>query len=132
MTPLLFDSCALLCHLQMEPGSERVRDLLEEARRSSVPCLLNVINFGEILYITQRKFGAEARMRAFVLVQQMGLAILPCHDNLVYAAAELKAVHSISYADAFALATAREQKACLVTGDQEFRRVSHLVQIEWV
>lgn len=40
--------------------------------------------------------------------------------------------YPISYADAFALATALEQNAALVTGDQEFRQVEHLVKVVWV
>lgn len=132
MTPLVFDSHALLSFLQMETGSEKVKSMLKAANASSVACHLNVINFGEILYITQRRFGQEARMRVFIAIQQMGIRILSCPNSLVYDAAELKATHAISYADAFALATAIEQKATLVTGDAEFRRVQHLVRIEWV
>ena len=129
---LLFDSFALLRFLQKEKGSDKVRDLLKMAAEKQVPCLLNVINFGEILYTTQRRFGSQARMQVFIAVQQMGVTILPCPDTLVYKAAELKAGYSMLYADTFALASAIEQKACLVTGDPEFRQVEHLVKIEWV
>lgn len=132
MTSLLFDSFALLRFLQKEPGSEKVRDLLRVAAREHNHCLLNVINFGEVLYTTQRRFGAEVRMQVFVALQQMGITILPCPDQLVFRAAELKAVYAMSYADAFAVASALEHKACLVTGDPEFRQVEHLVHIEWV
>ena len=132
MTPLLFDSYALLRFLQREPGSDRVRHLLTQCRENSIPCLLNVINFGEILYITQRKFGIQARMQVFIAVQQMGITILTCPDSLVYAAAELKGAYAMSYADTFALASAMVQNARLVTGDPEFRQVEHLVKIEWV
>lgn len=132
MTPLLFDSYALLRFLQRETGSDRVRQLLAQCRESSTPCLLNVINFGEILYITQRKFGVQVRMQVFIAVQQMGITILPCPDSLVYAAAELKGTYAMLYADTFALASAMAQHACLVTGDQEFSQVEHLVKIEWV
>jgi ribonuclease VapC len=102
------------------------------ATEKQLPCLLNVINFGEILYTTQRRFGSQARMQVFIAVQQMGVTILPCPDSLVYKAAELKAGYAMSYADTFALASAIEQKACLVTGDPEFLQVEHLVKIEWV
>ena len=47
-------------------------------------------------------------------------------------AAELKARYPISYADAFALASAIEHQAELVTGDPEFRQVENLVKIVWV
>ncbi|MBI5483987.1 MAG: type II toxin-antitoxin system VapC family toxin [Deltaproteobacteria bacterium] len=132
MMPLLFDSFALLRFLQKENGSTRVCDLLKIAAEKQVPCLLNVINFGEILYTTQRRFGPQARMQVFIAVQQMGVIILPCPDSLVYKAAELKAGYAMSYADAFALASAIEHNACLVTGDPEFRQVEHLIKIEWV
>lgn len=132
MRPLLFDSFALLRFLQREPGSEKVRDLLKEAAVGRNPCLLNVITFGEVLYTTQRRFGAEARMQVFIALQQMGMVILPCPENLVYRAAEVKAVYAMSYADTFAVASAMEHKASLVAGDPEFRQVDHLVKIEWV
>jgi len=130
--PLLFDSFALLRFLQKEKGGGKVRDLLKMGAEQDIPCLLNVINFGEVLYITQRRFGAQARMKVFIILQQIGINILPCPDNLVYKAAELKAGYAMSYADTFALASAIEQNACLVTGDQEFRQAEHLVNIEWI
>jgi predicted nucleic acid-binding protein len=130
--PLVFDSQPLLRFLQKEPGSDQIYTMLTAANSRSVACYLNVINFGEILYITQRRFGPEARMRVFIALQQMGIRILPCPDSLVYAAAELKASYAMSYADAFALASAIEHKATLVTGDAEFRQAEHLVKIEWV
>lgn len=132
VSPFLFDSFALLRFLQREQGGDKVLDLLKMAADRQLPCLLNVINFGEVLYTTQRRFGPQARMQVFISVQQMGITILPCPDNLVYKAAELKAGYAMSYADTFALASAIEHKACLVTGDPEFRQVEHLVRIEWV
>lgn len=132
VTPLLFDSFALLRFLQKEQGSAKVHDLLKMAVGKQIPTLLNVINFGEILYTTQRRFGPQARMQVFIAVQQMGVTILPCPDSLVYKAAELKAGYAMSYADTFALASAIEHQACLVTGDPEFRQVEHLISIEWI
>jgi ribonuclease VapC len=132
VTPFLFDSFALLRFLQKEKGGEKVRDLLEMATAQQIPCLHNVINFGEVLYTTERRFGPQARMQVFIAIQQMGVTILPCPENLVYKAAELKAKYAMSYADTCALASAIEQQACLVTGDPEFRQVEHLIAIEWV
>ena len=56
----------------------------------------------------------------------------PRPNDLIFRAAELKARYPISYADAFALASAIEHQAELVTGDPELRRVEHLVGIVWV
>ena len=53
-------------------------------------------------------------------------------NDLIFRAAEFEASFSISFADCFALASAVEHGAVLVTGDPEFRAVEHLVKIAWV
>jgi predicted nucleic acid-binding protein len=51
---------------------------------------------------------------------------------LIFQAAEYKAEYSMSFADCFALASAIEHRATLVTGDPEFKKVGHLVEIAWI
>jgi len=65
-------------------------------------------------------------------IERLNFTILPISHNLIFQAAEYKAQYSISYADCFALASAVEHKAILITGDPEFRKVKHLVDIVWV
>lgn len=50
------------------------------------------------------------------------------------AAAHVKARYAISYADAFAVVTAQNHQAVLVTGDPEFRPVAKddLIVVEWL
>ena len=43
-----------------------------------------------------------------------------------------KAQFPVSYADAFAVATAIREQARLVTGDPELRSVAHLVEMHWL
>ena len=45
---------------------------------------------------------------------------------------DLKLGFPISYADAFAVATAIRMNAAIVTGDPEFRRVEQLVTVNWL
>ncbi|HEU0264747.1 MAG TPA: type II toxin-antitoxin system VapC family toxin [Geobacterales bacterium] len=132
MTSLLFDSFALLRFFQGEPGGETVRELLHGAISSQTPRLMSAMNLGELIYIVQRRLGGQKKLEMFVHLQQMGFTILPCPNELIFRAAEMKARYPISYADAFALVSAMEQSATLVTGDPEFRKVEHLVQIIWV
>jgi predicted nucleic acid-binding protein len=47
-------------------------------------------------------------------------------------ASEIKAQYPIAYADAFAVATARRETARIITGDPEFEKVQHLVEIQWL
>lgn len=132
MSKLLFDSFALLRFFQKEPGGDRVRELLRQALDEDAPRLINAINLGELVYITQRRFGTEKKLEMLAHIHRMGFTILPCPNDLIFRAAELKARYPISYADAFALASAMDHSAGLVTGDPEFRQVEHLVRIIWV
>ena len=127
MSKLLFDSFALLRFFQKETGGAKVKDLLKEAIARQTPCLINAINLGEIIYITQRRLGEQKKLEVFIHIQRMGFTILPCPNDLIFRAAD-----PISYADAFALASAMEHSADLITGDPEFKMVEHLVNIIWV
>ena len=128
----LFDSHALLAFFQKEKGSGIVAKILRNAEKLSLNRLICVINLGEIIYMTKRRFGDQKKVELLGRVHQLGFKILPVPESLVYKAAELKAEYPISYADCFALACTLEQSAVLVTGDPEFKKVAHLVRIKWI
>lgn len=132
MPARIYDSFAILKLFQKERHYEKVARLLKQDLRSKQSPLLQIINFGEVIYRTKKDFGEEAKIRAIRNVIRLGFRIIPASDNLVYAAAELKGAHAISYADAFLLATALREKATIVTGDPEFKNVESLCRIEWV
>ena len=130
--PLLFDSHALLKFFQKEQGHEQVARLLEHAQRARVKKFICAVNLGEIIYITKRAFGDQKKIEVLAHVERLGFTVLPAPNSLIFQAAEYKAEHSISYADCFALAAAVDQKANLVTGDPEFKKVEHLVNVVWI
>jgi len=128
----LLDSFALLAYLNHERGFESVRDLFRAAQARRQPLLINEINIGEVFYRTAKEKSPE---RAEAVLKS--LYALPVHRlsntyDQVLAAARLKARFPISYADAFALASAQREEATLVTGDPEFHAVEHLVSILWI
>jgi predicted nucleic acid-binding protein len=41
-------------------------------------------------------------------------------------------LHSVSFADAFAIALAQESAATVVTGDPEFKEVEKLIPVLWL
>ena len=131
-TGYLFDSHALLAFFQKEVGAEIVVEILRESKEKRLAQLVSMINVGEIIYMTKRQFGDQKKVEILGRIHQLGLKILPAPEPLVYKAAELKAEYPISYADCFALACALEHSAVLVTGDPEFKKVIHLVNIQWI
>lgn len=131
-SPYLFDSHALLAFFQGEPGSDVVDGILRRTRRKSLDRLICMMNLGEIIYLTKRRFGDEKKIEVLSRIHQLGFSLLSVPDSLVFQAAELKAQYALSYADCFALACSINHSAVLVTGDPEFRTVAHLVSIEWI
>lgn len=129
---LIFDSHALLTLFQRENGAVAVAQCLRTAHRRKWAIYLCAINLGEILYATKRRFGDRRKLEVLAHIHRLRLTILPVPNELIYQAAEFKAEYGISYADCLVLACAIEQAATIVTGDPEFRKVSHVARIHWM
>ncbi|MGO9093179.1 MAG: type II toxin-antitoxin system VapC family toxin [bacterium] len=130
--PFIFDSHALLKFFQKEKGYEKVVHLLEEIRKTGAVKYINAVNLGEIIYSTKKEFGDQKKLEVLANIERLNFTILPIPNSLIFQSAEYKAQYALSYADCFALASAVEHKATLVTGDPEFKKVEHLVNIIWI
>ncbi len=128
----IFDSHALLKFFQKEKGYEKVFHLLEEIRKTGAAKYINAMNLGEIIYTTKKEFGDQKKLEVLANIERLNFTILSVSNDLIFRAAEHKAQYALSYADCFALASAVEHKATLVTGDPEFKKVEHLVNIFWI
>jgi len=128
----LLDSHAALVYLKGETGHEKVKAALADAESSGVPLLMSEINIGEVGYIVLRA-KLTNNLDDF-LSQFLSLPIrpVPVDFDLVIEAAKIKARYPLSYADAFAVATALRNDAAIITGDPEFKAVTKLVQIDWL
>ena len=126
----LLDSHAALVYLKQEKGYEKVKTALAAAEKSKNPLLMSEINIGEVGYILLRA-GLIADLNDF-LSQFLSLPIqrAPIDFDLVIEAAKIKARHPLSYADAFAVATALRHDAAIITGDPEFQSVKDMVTIQ--
>ena len=128
----LLDSYAVLAWIQDEKGAQFIEDLLYRARENIDEAVLNIINLGEIYYRCAKVMGVKPAQNLLDNIRLLPIKILPCPNDLVLEAAEFKAKFPIAYADAFALATAVREKACIITGDPEFKDVEHIVKIHWL
>lgn len=131
--PRTLDSYAVLSYLYDQEGADKVGGLILAARRrSSIGLWLNLINLGEVYYIIAKNEDVSGADRAVSLIRSWPLKIASPDEKNVLVAARIKAAHTISYADAFAVATALETRAPLVTGDPEFKAVEYLLEIDWL
>ncbi len=131
-TAFVLDSFALLAYLQDEGAAARIEKLLDNAGKEKCRLFLSMINLGELLYITERRGGVVKAQDALALIRQLPIEIVPVDEQVIFAAAHIKANHAISYADCFAVAAAVQENATIVTGDPEFQSVEGIVKVEWL
>jgi predicted nucleic acid-binding protein len=130
----VLDGYAVLAYLEDEASGARIKELLNGAEKEKCSLFLSIINLGEVLYITEREQGLFQAQKALAAIDQLPLQILQATRTAVLAAAHIKALYPISYADSFAAAAAQQRHGVLLTGDPEFRKLekSGLIEIEWL
>jgi len=134
MATRVLDSWALMAYFEAEPEAPQVKQILVKADTSGQKLLLCAVNWGEVYYSVMR---ATTQAQADMIAREiagMSIEIVPVEADLqlVRQAAIYKASRKLSYADAFAAATARLRHAELITGDPEFKAVEDEVKIHWL
>jgi ribonuclease VapC len=132
LSAYVLDSFALLAYLQDEPVASRVEKLLENAGKEKCRLFLSLLNLGELFYIIERRGGVAKAQEALALIRQLPITVVPADEQVVLAAAHIKANHTLSYADAFVAAVAMQEDAIILTGDPEFQTVESIVEVEWL
>ena len=132
MKDILFDSYATLKFYQDEDGADKVENLLISARQGDLKAFMSEINLGEVYYMTIRRLGSASAKEYLEQFFELSIQVVPPSSDIILSASEIKAEYAISYADCFAVATALKVKASIITGDPEFRKVEHFVQMKWI
>jgi predicted nucleic acid-binding protein len=130
------DAFAWLAWLQDEPGAAAVQHWLDEAEAAGAECVTSIINLGEAYYRlvrVDRREEAESFWR-MAMRGTLPVSVKDATRRRVRRAAELKSRHAIAYADAFAVATAVEFNAVLLTGDPEIEPLegAQNLRVEWL
>jgi ribonuclease VapC len=129
---IIFDSFAILKYYQDESGAAKVEKLLHSAQRGKIKVLINKINLGEVYYLTIRRIGLEPAKENLERLLNLPIEVIAPSSEITMRAAEIKAQYAISYADCFAVATAELFSGSVLTGDPEFKKVEHLVAVDWI
>lgn len=128
----VLDSYAILAYFGKENGADQVKELIRKARRREVALHLSLINLGEIYYVVYKNAGKTSAQSIINDTRRLPIKVEKVTDKHVWAAAEIKAQVSFSYADAFAASLAQFLNASLVTGDSEFRKLGGAITILWL
>ena len=128
----VLDSYALLAYFADERGRGPVEKLLTDASNNDALIKITVINLGEVIYIVEKKRGLQDAQLTLSRIKELPIKLIDIDEELALAAAHIKAEHSIAYADCFAAALSDLQKAVLLTGDPEFKKLEKDIEIFWL
>lgn len=134
MQTYVLDAWPLVAWLRNQPAAATVARLLREADSGVCALDVSILNLGEVFYRMARLRGVGQAQRDLATFSAQ-INVLPVSNDLVMRAAALKAAHKISYADGFAVATALELDAPLVTGDPEIGALARTLpqlQLHWL
>ncbi|MGB9872584.1 MAG: PIN domain-containing protein [Anaerolineae bacterium] len=73
----VLDTFALLAYLRGEPGAERVRELLLSARAGESRLSVCLVNYGEVLSLSERRGGRPAAEAAIRIIDHLPLEVVP-------------------------------------------------------
>lgn len=129
---IVLDSWAVMAYFQGEPAAENVADIIADAHEDEVPLFMSVVNAGEVWYIVARKTSGTDADQSIRQLRQLGIHFVEADWSLAHDAGYFKSKNRMSFADCFAAALAKQKKAHLVTGDQEFKQVEQDIAITWL
>jgi PIN domain nuclease of toxin-antitoxin system len=125
----VLDSFAMLCLLEDQAGAERVGELIADP---TVAKYMSVVNFGEVLYIIERRREHDSAHLIQAVTEGKEIMLVDVDLEQTVRAARLKAIGGLSYANCFAVSLAKGLGAVIVTGDPEFSAVEGDVPVEWL
>ena len=131
----VLDSFAVIAFLNNEEGSDKVEKLLKDASKGVIKIFMHAINLGEVFYTVFRESGEMQALNVYGKVRQFPVEFVEdLSEPFLLSTAKIKGSYPISYADAFAVATAIEKTGIIVTGDPELKRVEmdKIVEILWI
>jgi ribonuclease VapC len=128
---IVLDAWAVLALIfAEEPAAKTVRDVFvkKDISRSSIH--MSWVNLGEVYYTIKRKKGSDAADTVLEDIQLLPITLHEPSKTDILSAANMKASHKLSYADAFAVALAQKIHGTLFTGDPEIILLGETVKLQ--
>ena len=129
---IVLDSWAVIAYLEDAAAAEKVAEIIADAHEEQIPLLMTVVNAAEVWYIVARETSTAEAEASIKQLRDLGIRFVDADWELAKAAAYFKSRNKMSFADCFAAALAREEKAHLATGDREFKAIEQEISITWL
>ncbi|MCF3649253.1 type II toxin-antitoxin system VapC family toxin [Synoicihabitans lomoniglobus] len=129
---VVLDSFALITYLRDQPGADHVEQLMQEAATQQRTLWMTKVNYAEVHDMLVREEGAKIWTDCEAAIDGLPIRFVSADRSLANRAAQFKAAHKLSLADAFSAALAQTLDALLVTGDPEFTPLAEEIKIDWL
>jgi predicted nucleic acid-binding protein len=114
----VLDACSLIAYYGKEEGYHKVKAIITEAASDTSDIFMHRINLYEVYYDLLRSGGESMTNKAMQSLAVSPVSVIDViTEDVMKEAARFKLSYNISVADSFALATAKTEKAMLVTSD---------------
>ena len=120
MKRYLLDTSALLTLRDNEAGADQVAEILQQAQQAKAHCFGCFMSLMEVFYRVWKDESEQEGRLAYQQCLSLPIEWVHEHQALLEKAAEIKACHQLSLADAWIAAAAILQSAVLVHKDPEF------------
>lgn len=128
----VLDSYALLAYFEREDGWDTVAQLLANAAADRYALYDCVVNWGEVLYITELAYGPEKADEVDTIMEELPIEWVDADRELTREAARFKVDGGLAYADCFAAGLALKTEGEVVTDDPEFETVAGQISVRWL
>ena len=120
---VLVDSWAWIEYFKGSSAAQKAKEIIESSRQ----IIVSTINISEVyLFLLRNKPNEAEKLVKFVLDSSF---VIPVETNLSLKAAKIKYSRKMGLADAIVLATAEENKAEILTGDDDFKGMDNVIYI---
>ena len=123
----VLDTHPLIIFFKDERGAEDVQRILEKVGRGEIEGLVSTLTLSEIFYILARYRDVDFAKTVLKYIE-VNLRCAAVSGDIAKKGGEFKFTYAggLSLADAIIAATAFEEKAVLVSGEEHFRRIKEI------
>src|SRR5271170_1325355 len=113
---VVLDATALMAYLGKEPGYAMVKEKFIKATETNENLLMSIVNWGEVYYKLIQDHGIEKTEGFQKTIETFPIDFVQPDFIITKQAGFYKAIKKLPYADCFAAAMAKLNKAELLTG----------------
>jgi predicted nucleic acid-binding protein len=128
MKDYVLDANALVRFFRKQEGAAKVRELLTQADKNLVSLSISAVNIAEVLYVYARYSTPDEARKSIRKLQGL-VKFVPPDIEQALAAAEIRFIYKLGFADCFAAELALRTGATLVTADPDFVKLGKKLKI---